>query len=206
MVAWGQHILKVHNIQVTTVGKPMAGPGLFVGNHLGLLDIAVLLSQAPFMFLAKDEISRWPLIGNVLRYMNMPTVKRHQGTSRRQAAATVARMISDQREKVCVFPAGTTTLGESKPWRFGAFDMAAETGVTCQTFVLNFEPRRPCAYIDRDNFLMQLWRLSREPAIELVITWSEPYAVTKDNLQATCQEQQDWCRQQLGVAEELNGS
>jgi 1-acyl-sn-glycerol-3-phosphate acyltransferase len=63
---WLQHhsrrVLKIFNLE-TRIEGPVPARGLLVSNHLGYLDIFVLASLAPAVFVAKREIKSWPVIG-----------------------------------------------------------------------------------------------------------------------------------------------
>lgn len=194
MISWGQEILEILNIKLDVQGRAMSEPGLLVGNHLSYLDIAVILSQKPTLFLGKAELLRWPVIGKTMALVNMPTVKRSKTSSRRQARELIKEQIFGLRDSVCVFPSGTTSLDFNKPWRQGALALAGGGQVPCQGFFLDFKPRRTCAYIDRDTFIPHLIRLCRESSIEARLVWSEPFTVT-DPVKQTAQ-LQDWCYQQ----------
>ncbi len=50
-------------LRVTTIGKPATGrPTLLVSNHVSWTDIVAIGSVAPVSFVAKHEISKWPVV------------------------------------------------------------------------------------------------------------------------------------------------
>src|SRR4051812_1119674 len=57
-----RRISRVFNIELQTNG-PIPTRGLLVSNHLGYLDILVLGSLAPVMFVSKYEVRNWPVFG-----------------------------------------------------------------------------------------------------------------------------------------------
>ena len=57
-----RRVLKIFKLEVRVSG-PVPTRGLLVSNHLGYLDIFVLASLAPAVFVAKREIRSWPVIG-----------------------------------------------------------------------------------------------------------------------------------------------
>ena len=63
---WLQHscirLLRVLNTHIRTAG-PTPQEGLLVSNHLGYLDILVLASLSPSIFVAKSEVKHWPIFG-----------------------------------------------------------------------------------------------------------------------------------------------
>ena len=54
--------LKIFRLEVRVSG-PVPTRGLLVSNHLGYLDIFLLASIAPSVFVAKREIKSWPVVG-----------------------------------------------------------------------------------------------------------------------------------------------
>src|SRR5664279_3996745 len=55
-----RRVLKIFKLEVRVSG-PVSTRGLLVSNHLGYLDIFVLASIAPAVFVAKREIESWPI-------------------------------------------------------------------------------------------------------------------------------------------------
>jgi 1-acyl-sn-glycerol-3-phosphate acyltransferase len=54
--------LKIFNLEACADG-PIPTRGLLVSNHLGYLDIFVLASLAPVVFVSKRDIKFWPVVG-----------------------------------------------------------------------------------------------------------------------------------------------
>jgi 1-acyl-sn-glycerol-3-phosphate acyltransferase len=57
-----RRVLKIFNLE-TRIEGPVPARGLLVSNHQSYLDIFVLASIAPAVFVAKREIKSWPVIG-----------------------------------------------------------------------------------------------------------------------------------------------
>jgi 1-acyl-sn-glycerol-3-phosphate acyltransferase len=57
-----RRVLKIFKLEPQVTG-PVPTRGLLVSNHLGYLDIFVLASIAPAVFVAKREIKFWPVVG-----------------------------------------------------------------------------------------------------------------------------------------------
>jgi 1-acyl-sn-glycerol-3-phosphate acyltransferase len=80
-----------------------------VSNHISWLDIAVLGSGARVFFLAKAEIEKWPVFGNLAKGGGTLFIKRGSGDSvriREQIAEFLSKDIP-----VLFFPEATTTDG-----------------------------------------------------------------------------------------------
>src|SRR5438874_5353193 len=63
---WSRFASRVVGIRVTTRGA-MPPSGLLVSNHLSYLDVIVLSSIRPCVFVAKRDVAGWPLFGWLAR-------------------------------------------------------------------------------------------------------------------------------------------
>src|SRR5437773_7774078 len=84
--------------------------GLLVCNHLSYLDIVVLSSIRPCIFVAKRDVRAWPLFGWLARAAGTIFVERN---CRSAAAHEVARISSaiESGLLVVLFPEGTSSDG-----------------------------------------------------------------------------------------------
>jgi len=86
-------------------------------------------------------------------------VERDNAKSRKSIADQVGPRMAEKNQNIAVFPSGTTSLDESKPWRWGVFQIAKQYKIPVQPFRLRYEPARIAAFIDKDAFLFHLWSL-----------------------------------------------
>lgn len=104
-----RRILRVFATSVEVAG-PLPKTGLLVSNHLGYLDIPLLGSLTPVVFVSKYEVRHWPLVGWISRMAGTLFIRRE----RRSDVARIAREIhAVMREGhlVVVFPEGTSSDG-----------------------------------------------------------------------------------------------
>ena len=90
-------------------GLPMTGPGAYVANHVGWLDIFVLNACKRLYFVAKSEVAGWPGIGWLARGTGTVFIARDP----KQAAAQT-RVFEDRLRaghRLLFFPEGTSTDG-----------------------------------------------------------------------------------------------
>jgi 1-acyl-sn-glycerol-3-phosphate acyltransferase len=88
----------------------LRGHVLVVANHISWLDIVVLNAQQTVRFVAKAELARLPVIGNLCRNAGTLFIERE----RRRDTHTVNRATIEALERgdlVAVFPEGTTSDG-----------------------------------------------------------------------------------------------
>ena len=130
---WGCYLLFLFGIRLKVYGKEKLGPNtayIFISNHQSQLDIPVAsrVTQNTFKFLAKDELTKIPLLGYIIKRLYI-TVGRDNWRDR----AMSMKKMQESLEKgisVWIYPEGTRNktdqpLGELFP---GAFQLAAHTG------------------------------------------------------------------------------
>jgi 1-acyl-sn-glycerol-3-phosphate acyltransferase len=86
--------------------------GLLVCNHLSYLDILVLASIAPAIFVAKCEVKSWPVLGWFARLAGTVFVNRQRRTHVSQVADEIQAALN-QGTLVVLFPEGTSSGGET---------------------------------------------------------------------------------------------
>ncbi len=134
MVGWSRILLRVNGIRVRVEGLDRLDPAqsyVFVVNHLSMLDIWVLLVAIPhsFRYLAKQELSRVPILGKAMDSAGNIFIDRKNLTSAfasyDQAATQVRQGMS-----AMIFVEGTRSLdGRLLPFKKGPFVLAIQAGV-----------------------------------------------------------------------------
>jgi 1-acyl-sn-glycerol-3-phosphate acyltransferase len=137
--AWASRVLKILEIEVhcnQTSDSDFAG--LVVSNHLSWLDILVIQSLMPGLFVAKSEVRRWPLIGAMACGCETIFVDR---ASARSAHAMVDSSAAafEQGYTVVAFPEGTSSDGrELGHFHSNIFEAAIRTRTPVQTITLQY--------------------------------------------------------------------
>jgi acyl carrier protein len=130
---WCRAILALSGCSVRVEGLEhlrAAAPAILAANHESYLDVVALLAAVPgqYAFVAKRELTGWPVVGTAIRKLGHLTVERAHPA---QSAADAERVTARLREGVSLFffPEGTFTRGPGLlPFRLGAFKAAVETG------------------------------------------------------------------------------
>ena len=104
-----RRLCDVFNIEVQVHGVIPREPALWVSNHISWLDVAVLGSSARIFFLAKAEIEKWPILGNLAKGGGTLFIKRGSGDSIRIREQITEFLKQDI--PVLFFPEATTTDG-----------------------------------------------------------------------------------------------
>jgi 1-acyl-sn-glycerol-3-phosphate acyltransferase len=105
------------------------GPFVLASNHASYADAASLIALLPldFVFVAKREVLSWPVVGTFARRAGHPTVDRLDPERGVADAEEIARRVRAG-ESVLFFAEGTFTRAAGlRPFRMGAFDIAATT-------------------------------------------------------------------------------
>lgn len=111
--AWLHRVCKrvsqVLHLDWSLVGQPPS-KGLLVCNHLSYLDIVLLASITPCVFVSKSEVRHWPVFGWFASLAGTVFVRRTVHSSLKHAVDGVREAI-DSGALVVLFPEGTTTDG-----------------------------------------------------------------------------------------------
>jgi len=198
-VGYYRLLTRLLRINLKMVGARVTGrPVLLVSNHISWVDIVVLASIAPMVFVAKREVASWPLIGAAAKVQKVVFVDR---TRRQQTPATV-REIADRLSDghpVVLFAEGTSSDGNRVlPFRsalIGAVEAACNDAglgeVTLQPMSICYttfhaipmgRQRRPLVawYGDLD-FFPHFGRFLAHGVVDTVVSFGDPIAVTADH-------------------------
>ena len=183
--------LRIYACTVTYQGPKPAG-GLLVSNHLSYLDILVLSSITPAVFVSKSEVRGWPLFGWLASLAGTVFIRR----ARRSDVGPVNREIESALADgalVVVFPEGTSTNGdEVLPFRSPLLEPAA--GGTHPIFVsrLHYEldggdARNEVCYWGDHAFFPHAVRLLGKRAVRARVRFAKFERTTDDRKELALQ-------------------
>jgi 1-acyl-sn-glycerol-3-phosphate acyltransferase len=126
--AWLQHvsrrILGIFKTQIKTSGS-IPKSGLLVSNHLSYVDILVIASITPAVFVAKHEVKGWPVFGFFARLAGTVFVDRARRTRVGQTTGEIETALNEG-ALVVLFPEGTSSNGETVlPFKSSLLEPAA---------------------------------------------------------------------------------
>ncbi len=118
-------------LAIRRLGDPATKqPTLYVANHASYLDIVALGSFLDATFVAKREVSAWPLFGWLARIGRTIFISRSPHHVDAERDLLVSRLSAG--ENLLLFPEGTTGDGSSVlPFKSALFSSACEGGGTC---------------------------------------------------------------------------
>jgi 1-acyl-sn-glycerol-3-phosphate acyltransferase len=178
---WSRAACRILGLRRDVRGNPAGRPFLVAANHLTYLDIWVLGSLYPSIFVAKREISGWPVFGWVARTAGTLFVDRDVARD----VIRAGRLMENHLRAgipLTVFPEGGTSHGESvRPFLSSILEPAARLKVPCFAASISYEtpgePRPPSRTIcwsgGKPPFFTHLIGVLRLRRIDVRVTFSE---------------------------------
>jgi 1-acyl-sn-glycerol-3-phosphate acyltransferase len=103
--------LKIFGGSVNVSGE-IPKRGLLVSNHLSYLDIVVICSVTPAIFVSKAEVRRWPVFGALAKLGGTIFIQRERRTHVGEVNNEIEKALAAG-ALVVVFPEGTSSNGET---------------------------------------------------------------------------------------------
>jgi lyso-ornithine lipid O-acyltransferase len=155
--AWARIMMPLLGVELDMRGDFPAEHTLIMPNHRSYLDVVPFPAFTFVTFVAKIEVSRWPLIGFCCRVVHTVFVDRNDPESRKKTRAEITRRLEDG-YSILVYPEGTTAKApEIKPFCPGMFHVAA--GGQIPVVPVAIEYAHPSdAFIGDDTFLPHFFR------------------------------------------------
>lgn len=202
-------VCAVIGVKVEAQGAlPSPAPRFVVANHVSWTDIIALASLYPFVFLAKSEVARWPVLGLLARLQGTIFVERgaRQDVARvNDALADVLRGGSD----LVVFAEGTSSDGEDVlPFRsahFAPLEAMAARGEapTLAPVAIAYSDgakRIDVGWYGDMTFLPHLWSLMKRGDARCHISFGAPIETSGKDRKALATETRARVRNLLGSA------
>jgi len=136
---WHRAVLKALGVRVRVVGAMSEQrPLLLASNHISWADIPVIGSLFDVRFIAKSEMSNWPIMGFLSKLQHTVFVERER---RRKSGAQASEIAVDMAagHAMVLFPEGTTADGNFilpfKSSLFGAAQVAIDEHTADKVFI-----------------------------------------------------------------------
>jgi lyso-ornithine lipid O-acyltransferase len=131
---------RLFNLRCHVKGKiSTVRPTLFLSNHVSYLDVFVLGQYVPAFFIAKSEVSGWPILGWLAKAQNTLFFERNGKRVKKQMAVMSEHF--DRQGNLILFPEGTSTNGEYiQPFKSSLLQSVelAKSDVLIQTVTLAY--------------------------------------------------------------------
>lgn len=121
---WHKGVCLILGIKVKVHGTPERnGQILYVSNHLSYLDIPAIGTVLKASFVAKKDVSSWPVFGFLSKLQQTAFIDRARGAAVREASALDSMI--EAGKSLIIFPEGTSTDGRSVlPFKSSLFALA----------------------------------------------------------------------------------
>jgi 1-acyl-sn-glycerol-3-phosphate acyltransferase len=161
------------------------GTGLIVANHISFLDILAIAAVSPARFVAKSELTEWPVIGLLSRRLGVIPIRRE---SLRELPDVVSNALVrlQSGDNVGLFPEGTTRCGRGGGrFRPALFQAAIDAGVAVQPMVVSFHTAdgshsAAAAFIGTDDIADTMRRVLRAKGLAVRVRLCEPQVPGQD--------------------------
>lgn len=126
--AWCRALCRILAVRVGVAGPAPEPPFVLVSNHVSYLDILVLGTRLPCVFVAKAEIDEWPVFGALCRAVNTIFIDRKAKRDVTRVMAEMEGMLAAH-QGIVVFAEGTSGAGDVVlPLRSSLLDLPARLG------------------------------------------------------------------------------
>lgn len=180
-------VLRLLGIEVQVEGTVPAHPGILVTNHLGYVDILVLGSILDVVFVSRDDVRNWPLIGPFARVTGTVFLARDR---KRDLPTVVDEMHAWNARgvRIVFFPEGTSGRGDVvMPFRSSLFEVAVRAETVVHAAALDYETapgdapaERAVAWWGDTDFGPHAWRLVRLRHVTARVNFSDAEIVPVD--------------------------
>ena len=201
-------------LSISVKGAPASGrPLMIVANHTSWLDIIVISSFLPVVFVAKHEVASWPFFGWLAQLQRSIFIVRSQRLQIQQTIDRIADALIAG-DVVGIFPEGTSTDGTFvSPFRSALIGSAREVVRKMERLPSIFIQPVSVVYVghnrrlavwaleDEIPFFPHLLRVARLCRIDVVLTWGEPIEANRgSDRKALAKRLEGTVRQQIAEA------
>ena len=185
--------LRIFGIKIKTFGKVSINfPILIISNHASYLDIIILGSLYKTSFIAKKEISKWPLLGILAKLQNTIFIDRRVSSLKNQENQIIKHL--NEKKNLVIFPEGTSSDGNRvlpfKSSLFNIFEKNLNSKILVQTITIVYKKINgiPMNRIERKNItwhsnmdlIPNIFNVLKKLSIEVEIIFNDEFLPSKE--------------------------
>ena len=185
--------LRIFGIKIKTFGKvSINSPILLISNHASYLDIIILGSLFKTSFIAKKEISKWPLLGILAKLQNTIFIDRRVSSLKNQENQIIKHL--NEKKNLVIFPEGTSSDGNRvlpfKSSLFNIFEKNLNSKILVQTITIVYKKINgiPMNRIDRKNItwhsnmdlIPNIFNVLKKLSIEVEVIFNDEFLPSKE--------------------------
>lgn len=182
---WSRILCYVCGLKLTTKGEIHKNPVFIVANHVSWLDIPVIHSYKLAGFVAKAEISQWPILGWIVKSGETLFINRGKHESRKR----VLNLIKDrlkQGRSIAVFPEGKVTDGSHvAQFHRQLMHAAIETQTPIQAIAIKYikeengKRNEEICFHGKESFVKNVFRILSLHSSKVELTFCDAIQTTK---------------------------
>ncbi len=159
--------------------------GLLVSNHLSYLDIVVICSVAPTVFVSKAEVQNWPVFGLLAKMGGTIFIQRERRTQVGEVNDEIDKALTAG-ALVVIFPEGTSSNGETVlPFRAPLLEPALRGGHMISIACIQYEiddgdPKTEVCYWGNHTFFPHLMNLLGKKSVRASLRFGKFNRTTDD--------------------------
>lgn len=178
---WAAGLLSILEIRLHCYGSLPAAEVprvLFAANHVSWLDVCVLMAACPTRFVAKAEISKWPVLGLLSRNAGTLFIERAKRSDTLRINQQISEVL-EKGERVTVFPEGTTTTGmHLNHFHASLLESAVTADALLYPVAISYRNSagdicQEAAYIE-PSLILSLQRILSQTSIDVNLTFNLP--------------------------------
>ena len=166
--------------------------GLLVANHLSYLDIVVIASVTPAVFVSKAEVRRWPVFGALAAMGGTIFIQRDRRTHVGEVNDEIEQALAGG-VLVVIFPEGTSSDGETiLPFRAPLLEPALRGGHELATAWIHYDladgdPKTEVCYWGDHAFFPHLLNLLGKKNVRATLRFGKFHRATHDRKELAVQ-------------------
>lgn len=187
---WHNIVRRAFLIHLEVIGSPVnKRQTIYVSNHVSYLDIPLIGSVLKASFVAKKDVSSWPVFGFLSKLQQTAFISRERKDAQ-NVAGSLTHML-DEGKNLIIFPEGTSTEGvEVHPFKSSLFSIIVKNNdkdILIQPFTLHIthiEGKPPKTQKERDiyawhlnmddSLAAHLWRFLKHRGAKITLQFHAP--------------------------------
>ena len=178
---WCKRLLSIFEIEVELKGVAEnllnQKKYLMVSNHISWIDIIVIQSIRPSIFVAKSDVASWPLFGWVAKMTGTIFIKRDKVSDIKKALKKMKRRLI--KRSVCIFPEGTSTTGRYVlPFKSNLFQSSIDSNKSILPISISYREgyayTDKVAFIDDMSLIDSIIKIKNENQIKVIVDVMQP--------------------------------
>lgn len=203
--SWLNTFSKILNLHITQEGVLPEAGSFLASNHVSWLDIVVIGRFLPAYFVAKSDISAWPVIGFLAKQAGTLFIRRGDKKHIRDINEKMIWLLK-QDSNIIAFPEGTTTNGdEVLGFHASLFQPAVLTKALVQPIALEYHgiAKQQAPFVGDDAFVDHLFKMLMLDKIEVTISFLPVIRTVGRDRLSVCHEARELIVDKIFINREL---